>query len=309
MAFLSKISLVFHKTIAKGPRWLALAYLCSLSLLARALNKPSISRLLQNRIFGPKWPSLEFGPRKVVLGSRTAVFLRPHLGEFDEEVLFSHTLSYEYEVFGWLEKHAAKNYDAIIEIGANVGVYSVFFDRLSREPGSRLKKIFSFEPAREPYRRLLGNLAANKADRVVAFPVAVGTQCGFEPFYEPQDHLTNGSFDREFAALFSDVVTADTVMVLDAKHLKYLFDYYERILLKIDVEGYEPQLLVALGKLIERYKPDIVVEVLAPTVNAVEAAPFLEPYLRLLITDQGPVAFPKLVASKRHRDWLLQPLK
>jgi len=87
-----------------------------------------------------------------------------------------------------------------------------------------------------------------------------------------------------------------------------LVDSYENILLKIDVEGYEDQLLLALDDVIQQYKPDIVVELLALTVSSVEAAPFLAHYRRLLITDQGPVPYPKLFASERYSDWLLQPL-
>jgi hypothetical protein len=190
---LRKSGVLVNETIARGPMWLVMTYLYAISFIARVINKPRISRLLQNRIFGVNWPAMEFGPRKIRLGSNTTVSLRPHLGEFDEEVLFSRVLSYETEEFRWMEKHAAADYDAIIEIGANVGVYSVFFDRLSRKPSSRLQKIFSFEPAREPYRRLMENLCANKADRVVAFPVAVGTQSGFDSFFEPKDHLTHFS--------------------------------------------------------------------------------------------------------------------
>jgi hypothetical protein len=33
--------------------------------------------------------------------------------------------------------------------------------------------------------------------------------------------------------------TENTVLVLDARQLKNFFDKYERVLLKIDVEGYE----------------------------------------------------------------------
>jgi hypothetical protein len=74
---LRKVSFIINEAVAKGPAWLALAYLRSLSLIARTINKPRISRLMQNRIFGPKWPSLEFAPRKVMLGSQPTVVLQP----------------------------------------------------------------------------------------------------------------------------------------------------------------------------------------------------------------------------------------
>jgi hypothetical protein len=51
---------------------------------------------------------------------------------------------------------------------------------------------------------------------------------------------------------FSDVVIENVVMVLNARHLNRLFDSYENILLKIDVEGYEDQLLLALDDVTQR---------------------------------------------------------
>jgi hypothetical protein len=54
-------------------------------------------------------------------------------------------------------------YDLVIEIGANVGIYSVFFDTLikSGRPSCQLKQVVSLEAAFEPC-RLLDNLRANE---------------------------------------------------------------------------------------------------------------------------------------------------
>ena len=92
MDLLRKVSFIINEAVAKGPSWLALAYLRSLSLIARAINKPRISRLMQNRIFGPKWPSLEFAPRKVILGSQTGTSSAHYQSlitqsEFDSEIV------------------------------------------------------------------------------------------------------------------------------------------------------------------------------------------------------------------------------
>ena len=91
------------------------------------------------------------------MGAHTSILLHPHLGEFDESALFSRQFNdpCDNACFRWLERYAAREYETMIDIGANVGLYSIFFDRLSRQPGSQLRKIFAFEPAREPYRRLL----------------------------------------------------------------------------------------------------------------------------------------------------------
>ena len=150
---LKRLSLLFHTAMSKGPRWLVVTYVNVLSLFSRAVDKKELSVRIRARLIGPPWPVIDFRPRKVTLGTHTNVALYPHLGEFDEEALFRRRLSYERQCLRWLEERVSDNYDSIIEIGANVGLYSVFFDQLSRRPNARLKKIFAFEPATEAYRQ------------------------------------------------------------------------------------------------------------------------------------------------------------
>lgn len=307
METLKWISALLHSSLARGPRWIIVIYVNVLSLFSRAIDNRALAVRLRARLFGFRWPAIKFRCRTVILGARTKVFLHPHLGEFDEEVLFFSRLSYEGESLRWLEGRAARDYDAIIEIGANVGLYTVFFDRLSRLPGARLKEIVSFEPSPEPYRRLLLNLEANGANKVAAYPVAIGDVNGFKTFFEPLGSLTNGSFNREFASLYSTTVLERSVMVFDAIGLKPLFERSEKVLLKIDVESYEPQLLEAIGSLIVQYRPDIVLEVLGNTADAIESCDCLANYERFLITDKGAERFDKFVPSERFRDWFLQP--
>ena len=139
---------------------------------------------------------MSFSAREVIVGSATKINLVPHLGEFDEAGLFAKQLGYEDASFKWLDANAPDSYDLIIEIGANVGVFTVFFDALARR-GSRLRRVIAFEPSREAYGRLLSNLRANGTTMVVPFNAAVGVSSGFQMFYEPEGHLTNGSFLKD----------------------------------------------------------------------------------------------------------------
>jgi FkbM family methyltransferase len=308
MRFLKWLSCALHSALARGPRWLVVLYITTLSAISRAIDNPVISTRLQNSLFGPKWPLIDFGARKVTLGSNTTIFLHPHLGEPDQAALFSRRLGgpSEHGCFCWLEK-CARDYETVIDVGANVGLYSLFFNALSKERDACLKEIFAFEPSREAYRRLLMNLAANAADKITAYPVAIGNICGFESFFEPEGHLTNGSFSGEFASIFSNVVQGHPVMVFDARRLESLFERSKKILLKIDVENYEPQLLQAFSGLINKYRPDIIIEVLPTVADAIEASPCLSNYKRFLITSAGLKPFLKLEASVCYRDWFLQP--
>jgi FkbM family methyltransferase len=301
---------LLHSAIARAPSWLAKIYISGFSTLSRTIDIPAVGKRLQSSLSGPKWPKLDFSPREIIVGARSCILLHPHLGEFDESALFSRRFDdpCDNACFRWLETYAGREYEAVIDIGANVGLYSIFFDRLSREPGSRLKEIFSFEPAREPYRRLLMNLKANDCDKVTAFPIAIGDKTGFQVFFEPEGHLVNGSFSKEFASLFSSRIMETPVIVLDAKALEFVFDRSTKLLVKIDAENYEPLILRALSGLIIKYRPDIILEVLPPVADAIETSPCLSTYNRFLITTEGPKRFAKIEASVDYRDWLLRPM-
>jgi FkbM family methyltransferase len=309
MKFLRSFLEAIHSGIARAPDWLAKIYISGLSTLSRTIDIPAVSKRLQSSLSGQKWPKLDFSPREIIVGEHTSILLHPHLGEFDESALFSRRFDdpCDNACFRWLETYAAREYDAIIDIGANVGLYTIFFDRLSRQPDSRLKEIFSFEPAREPYRRLLMNLRANACDKVTAFPIAIGETTGFQVFFEPEGHLVNGSFSKEFASLFSSMIVETPVMVLDAKVLQFVFERSTKLLIKIDAENYEPLILRALSELIIKCGPDIILEVLPPVADAIETSPCLSSYNRFLITTEGPKRFTKIEASADYRDWLLRP--
>ena len=151
-----------HRGVSRAPGRIPEAYLRSVSLLSRHCLPPFVSSRLMNSVCsdGTAWPPIAFAEREVVVGRSTCIRLVPHLGEFDRTVLFSKSLDYERATFVWLEVHAAETYDRIIEIGANVGVFTVFFNQLIKtHPGARLKSIVAFEPSQEAYSRLMQNCA------------------------------------------------------------------------------------------------------------------------------------------------------
>ena len=298
---------VVHGALARGPRWLGRAYLEAISPFSRAFLSMEQHRRVMNSLcgYGHPWPAFDFAPRRVVLGRATEVLLTPHLGEFDQQALFSRRLDYEPAVFAWLEEHAMQ-YDLIIEIGANVGIYSVFFDALARRRSAGERpRLVAFEPAPQAYQRLQRNLAINGAE-VEIHQKAVGDRSGQRTFYEPRDHLTNGSLVRSAAAFHAEQVTETVVTVVAAGELERWLKPARRALLKIDVEGYEPQLLAALGPLIERHRPDLIVEVLPGTPEALAGNASLAGYERFLIAGDGLKKEENFYFSREHFDWLLR---
>jgi FkbM family methyltransferase len=311
VSLLGSIANCWHRQVA-GSKWFATLYLAVVSSICRNFADSQFGARMANLLGGPgiKWPQIVFRPRSVVVGARTEVMLRPHIGEFDWAILFGRGLNYEQPVFCWLEQNVNEHYDTVIEIGANVGVYSVFFDALIKaSPDSRLRTVIAFEPALEPYTRLLENLKANRAAFVLPFRAAVADATGFRTFYEPKDHLTNGSFDEKFSGIFSDAVTETLVLAISPRELERFFSPAGKVLVKIDVEGYEFELMTAFKEIVRRYEPDFVIEVLQGTPEALEELDFLSGYQRYLIGPDGLRKYPKLRADERHRDWLLRAPK
>lgn len=303
-----------HDGLARGPRPLAEAYLAMISLLSRNLFPPGLAARAHNSVCGYSrgrhWPAMTLAPRRARMGTSTEVRLIPELSGFEAEVLFSKKFGYEPALVHWLEANVVANYDLVIEIGANVGIYTVFLDALYRagspKPGTT-PRIVCFEPSREAYRRLSANLAANPTRYVHSYQAAVAATSGLASFFEPRHHLTNGSFVRDFSAIFTDEVIETVVVTVAASELeRWLESAPGRTLIKLDVEGFEPQLLDSLKPVIDKHRPDIVIEVLPFTLDALNDSAALAGYERHHVTMEGLVRSDAFHASDDHYDWLLR---
>jgi len=244
------------------------------------------------------WPDVSLSPSRTELAPRIAARLVPHIGEFDFSAHLWRRIPYEPEVRSWL---AERSYDVVFEIGANVGFYSVLFSLML--PGAR---IYSFEPAQTPFRRLLENLALNKCKNVVPFECAITGSAGFPDFYEPEGHLTNGSLDKPFAEAFGSV-TVTKVPSFSGKELATLVEHGKRMLIKIDAEGLEPQILCSLEPLIMAERPDMVIEVVHDVPQKLNQIEFLRTYRLLQLLPEGAIEVERFTLTKT-RDYALVPL-
>jgi FkbM family methyltransferase len=145
--------------------------------------------------------------------------------------------------------------DVTVDVGANIGLYTLLFSRLVGPEG----QVHAFEPAPENARRLRVNLLLNEAENVTFEEAAV---------YSRDGTVTLNLFDERLGAWHSlgrpelpdpfrpgnTLAPAGTVEVTAVT----LDDYasrngIERIaLLKVDVEGAEPDVLAGAAGLLER---------------------------------------------------------
>ena len=136
--------------------------------------------------------------------------------------------------------------DVALDIGANLGWYSVLLNRLS-EAGAR---IYAFEPDPQTFKLLRSNLTANQAMRVNAFNFALGKHRGARKLRRYKD-----SNNGRHSLIPGDDIAGSVTVPLDT-----LAHFWEaqglgaaRIaFMKVDVEGFEYFVLKGAGELLRR---------------------------------------------------------
>lgn len=265
---LRRLSHLWHAWLSGVP-WLARPYFALLALAGPHLQARFRQQII-NSLNTSRWPGMKFPPREIEVSAGTRLWLHPHAGEFDFQALLGGRFSYEDEMFAFLDPVIGR-YDAVIDIGANVGLLSLYAGRKLGNQG----RVYAFEPSTEAFRRLLENLRQNQSENVQAFNCAIGSRSGFAQFTEPEGHLTNGSLIDSFARQFSDQVNRTTVMMIDAAGLSVLLEAHQRVLVKIDTEGFEAEVLQALAPVLRARRPDLIIEVLPEFEAALNAVPVL----------------------------------
>jgi FkbM family methyltransferase len=295
LSVIKRSASTIHRAAAANRR-LAGGYL-RLYRLLKHLPDGRWKNYVMNSLQSVDWPIVDLPPARVESG-QTAFSLVPHLKEGDFAAHLYRRLEYESEVTGWL---SGRRYELVIELGANVGVHTVLYAKLWPEA-----RIYSFEPSRKAYRRLVENLTLNDCKNVTPFNCAISSESGLVDFYEPLDHLTNGSLKRSVAEYFAETVETIKAVALNACDLKQLFSRGGRALIKIDVEGMEPTVIRALAPILTTEGPDVVIEVLDMTAEELNGIDFLRAYRRFQITPGGLVERPQFVPTE-HRDYALIP--
>jgi len=143
--------------------------------------------------------------------------------------------------------------DYIIDIGANLGYYTVLFAEWTGIEG----KVFSVEPV-PLYRRILAENTA-RLPQVVILPYALGPEAAKVKMGVPGDapyrHGLTRILNREEATAVAQTFEVEVKPPLE------VFDKLPRLnYLKCDVEGYEGEVLPAMHDLLKRHRPIVQVE-------------------------------------------------
>jgi FkbM family methyltransferase len=163
--------------------------------------------------------------------------------------------------------------DVCVDVGANVGYFTLLASRLVGPAG----RVYAFEPAPLAYAALAANLGRNDAVNVTAERVAVGAEEGTAVLHEATEGSNRGASSLRRVPEASLGARERVDVSVDVRPLAALLrdgDLPRLRLVKIDVEGYEGEVLRGLDPIFERgFRPAVIVEVhagLAPeTVDAV----------------------------------------
>ena len=142
----------------------------------------------------------------------------------------------------------------ILDVGANIGIFSVLFSKL-------FDTVHAFEPIEESRAKMAKNLEANGCANVHLYPLAVGDKTGkYQDIVAAKWEIENVDKVFDFTTL-DDWIAANPMTVAA---------------IKIDTDGYDYEVLRGAHDLLLRDRPVVVVELSAHAFStrgqSVEAA-------------------------------------
>jgi FkbM family methyltransferase len=148
-------------------------------------------------------------------------------------------------------KKFIKEDSVVIDVGANIGYYSVIFSKLVGGNG----KVLSFEPTAHFYKILSDNLKENKCDNVRTFSFGLSDKQQTLDIYIGDSSATIHDPTPE-TAISKEAIK---LFPLDEKIVEFNLSRLDFI--KIDIDGHEPAFLKGAIKTIRKFKPLVLLEV------------------------------------------------
>lgn len=158
--------------------------------------------------------------------------------------------------YGWMGREARPVLDrlarpgmTVLDIGANLGLYTVYLARLVGATG----RVIAFEPDPHLHASLSRSLTANKCSHAQALNLALGRKAGRLMLERTALNLGDNHLATEPRAGFDHIEVQ--VASLDALMPDLCVD-----LLKLDVQGWELEVLQGASKTLERNRCSILLE-------------------------------------------------
>lgn len=147
-----------------------------------------------------------------------------------------------------------RGFDRFIDVGANIGIYSLLAARCLRPGG----QVFAFEPSGLEYAKLQKTISWNKLTNVTTVRAAVGDAEGEVEFFES---MTGAGALNRIGKPGKPNLPFQKIVVPCVR----LDDYFKTLgdakaFIKVDVEGFELPVLEGARALLSRSRPTIMME-------------------------------------------------
>ena len=142
--------------------------------------------------------------------------------------------------------------DVMVDVGANIGYYTVLLaDKVGKNG-----KVYAFEPDKTNFEILKKNIKANNLKNVVTVNAAVGNKNETKMLYKSEDNLGDHKLYDNFQFSKSNFQKEKVKIIKLDDYLKN-----QKIdLIKIDTQGWEPEVINGAKGLIEENKPVMFLE-------------------------------------------------
>ncbi|MFK8046763.1 MAG: FkbM family methyltransferase [Crocinitomicaceae bacterium] len=194
----------------------------------------------------PKW-FIKPVEGKVILKTRYGfkIQLDPGFDKNIENVIFKRGV-YEQGTVSALQSFL-KEGDTFVDAGANIG----FLSLVAAEKVGKFGAVHAFEPFPSTYEILEKNKNINNYVQIRAYPFALGNETGSKTIYTENENRGGASLVNHV----SDSGTKIEIRKLDDVKIHTLIK-----VIKIDVEGYEFEVLKGAEKTIRENKPKLIIE-------------------------------------------------
>jgi len=151
----------------------------------------------------------------------------------------------------WICKQLVNKGDVVLDIGANIGMVSIWLAKLVGEQGA----VHSFEPNPQLCQSLNQLIEHNKNNNIILYPYALGESEDSLKLVVPEGNAGEGSIIRHDNSVDNNIYEED-VLPLDKVVKKANINKIR--LIKIDVEGFEEDVFKGAHDILTKIKPDAI---------------------------------------------------
>lgn len=149
--------------------------------------------------------------------------------------------------------------DCVLDIGANVGCTSILFGELA-------DKVYSFEASPSTFKLLETNIAQSGLKNIEIFNSGVGAESGESTLTFSADNRSGGFVSDQTQASAGHII--ETINIKPADELVDAIGLHQVDFIKIDVEGFEGQVIKGAQQLLRKSQPIVVLELNHWCLNA-----------------------------------------